>query len=138
MSSSQLAQMIFILRLKDMGTSFWQTYPLSSISWRAARTASCGIWSRAEVAVSGKEYVGVCVFVFGGCLVNVVQHDEVGHVFFGAGVGGLYDGAGGFPDFGEFLLYECLGEVTEDQDIREVEAGFQIFAPGGYLGPDPV
>lgn len=51
-----------------------------------------------EVAVSGKEYVGVCVFVFGGCLVDAVQHDEVGHVFFGAGVGCLYDGAGGFPD----------------------------------------
>lgn len=33
--------------------------------------------------------------------------------FFGAGVGGLYDGAGGFPDSGELLVYGCLGEVSE-------------------------
>lgn len=91
-----------------------------------------------EVAVAGEEYVGVRACVFGGCLVEAVQHDEVCHVFFGAGVGGLYDGAGGFPDSREFLAYGCLGEVAEYQDIREVEAGFQFFAPGGYLGLDPV
>ena len=91
-----------------------------------------------EVAVAGEEYVGVCACVFGGCLVEAVKHDEVCHVFFGAGVGGLYDGAGGFPDFGEFLVYGCLGEIAEYQDVREVEAGFQFFAPDGYPGFDPV
>ena len=91
-----------------------------------------------EVAVAGEEYVGVWACVFGGCLVEAVQHDEVCHVFFGAGVGGLYDGVGGFPDSGEFLAYGCLGEVAEYQDVREVEAGFQFFAPGGYPGFDSV
>ena len=88
------------------------------------------------MCVAREDHEGVDVSVKHGFLINAVQHDKVGKIFFIAGVGvlGLDDPIGKFTDTGNFLRQILMGKVGKKYDLFHVDPFVQIFQPTFVVG----